>query len=387
MIDFIRDNLVACIVVGISFAVLILIITVVVVKEVKKRHQANLDKMLTDIPIISEAEVAVTETPQGVRGGDADLKWVREQSFGKENIAEDDLQSSQTGDNQMKKTKEDEKKVVAKAKTTKTASKPEPKTTAKTPTKKVEAKKTTAGKTTAKKVVGKWVVREKGEGEFVAFLHANNGEIILTSEIYSTADGAKKGIATIQKNVGEDNFIVYCDKNRNYYFKLKNANNRFLCVGETYPTKSSCQSAIESVKRFVDATVVDEVEKDITLIKYVLPADDGKEKKSGYAGKWLINEVEDMFIAQLYASNGELLLSSEAYTTPSSAKSAIETITTNGVNGNFIIDVDKKGRYFFKLRNAQKSTLCVGETYSQLAKCQSAIDSVRRFLKTAKLAD
>ena len=191
MIDFIRDNLVASIAVGITFAVLILIITIVVVKAVKRRHQENLDKMLTDIPIIPETEVAVTETPQGVRSGAADLKWVREQSFGKENIAEDDLQSSQTGDNQMKKTKEDEKKVVAKAKPTKTASKPEPKTTAKTPTKKVDAKKTTASKTTAKKVVGKWVVREKGDGEFVAFLHANNGEIILTSEIYSTAEGAK----------------------------------------------------------------------------------------------------------------------------------------------------------------------------------------------------
>lgn len=236
--------------------------------------------------------------------------------------------------------------------------------------------------------MGKWVVREKGEGEFVAFLHASNGEIMLTSEIYSTADGAKKGIATIKKSIASEGFQLYCDKNRNYYYKLKNAQNRFLCVGETYPTKASCLSAIDSVKRFADAPVSSEVEKDVTVIKYVIPKDDGKvNKNTAYSGKWVVTDVEDMFIAQLFASNGELLLSSEAYTTTASAKSAIETITANGIEGNFIIDVDKKGRYFFKLRNAQKSTLCVGETYSQLAKCQSAIDSVRRFLKTAKLED
>ena len=102
----------------------------------------------------------------------------------------------------------------------------------------------------------------------------------------------------------------------------------------------------------------------------------------------MISELDDeTFIAQLFASNGELLLSSESYASYSSAKDAVENITQNGLNGNFIIDSDKKGRFFFKIRNAQKLTLCVGETYSQLTACQSAIESVFGFLKTAKLAE
>ena len=383
MIEFLKEHYLACIVVALALMVMVLILTIVIVKAVKRRNQAKLEKMLTEIPVIPDEEVAITaEVPENRREGDAELKWVKDQSFGLNGATAKENTSEET------EVKKEEKKTV------KTVSKPATKKTTKAKTEKTETKKTTAKtatKTTAKtakKALGKWVVREKGESEFVAFLHASNGEIMLTSETYSTADGAKKGIATIRKSVAGDGFQLYCDKNRNYYFKLKTAQNKFLCVGETYPTKASCLSAIDSVKRFIDAPLSEEVEKDVTVIKYVVPKDDGKEKKgTADSGKWIVTDVEDMFIAQLFASNGELLLSSEAYTTASAAKSAIETIATNGIAGNFIIDVDKKGRYFFKLRNAQKSTLCVGETYSQLAKCQSAIDSVRRFLKTAKLAD
>ena len=237
-----------------------------------------------------------------------------------------------------------------------------------------------------KKVAGKWMVKEKGEGEYVAFLYANNREVLLTSETYSTVDGAKKGVATIQKNATDENFAIYKDKNDNYYFKLKNSKNRFLCVGETYPNRNACLNSIESVKKFVDSPISDAVEKDITLIKYVpTPEDKLPEKK--YSGKWVIKEEEGEYRAQLHASNGELLLCSESYASYASAKEAIGNISQNGIAGNFIVDCDKKGRYFFKLRNATKVTLCVGETYSQLQACLSAIDSVRSFLKTAKLAD
>ena len=239
-----------------------------------------------------------------------------------------------------------------------------------------------------KKSLGKWIIKEKGEGEFVAYLYANNKEIMLTSETYSSPDGAKKGIATIRKNAAiDENFTYYRDKNKNYFFKLKTSKNRLLCAGETYANKSACLKSIESVKNFVDSPLAEKIEKDVTIINYT-PGQDEAYTPRKNSGKWGISELDDeTFIAQLFASNGELLLSSESYASYSSAKDAVENITQNGLNGNFIIDSDKKGRFFFKIRNAQKLTLCVGETYSQLTACQSAIESVFGFLKTAKLAE
>lgn len=259
----------------------------------------------------------------------------------------------------------------------------------KSATEKNTQEKVVAEKPTAdKKSLGKWIIKEKGEGEFVAYLYANNKEIMLTSETYSSPDGAKKGIATIRKNAAiDENFTYYRDKNKNYFFKLKTSKNRLLCAGETYANKSACLKSIESVKNFVDSPLAEKIEKDVTIINYT-PGQDEAYTPRKNSGKWVISELDDeTFIAQLFASNGELLLSSESYASYSSAKDAVENITQNGLNGNFIIDSDKKGRFFFKIRNAQKLTLCVGETYSQLTACQSAIESVFGFLKTAKLAE
>lgn len=279
------------------------------------------------------------------------------------------------------------KEVKPTAKATEKTAKPAAKTVAAKTTAKPAAKKAEPVKD-AKTAVGKWIIKEKGDGEFVAFLYANNGEIMLTSEIYTSEESARAGIDTIRKNVDGGTFVNYKDKNKNYYFKLKSVKNRILCVSETYKSEALAESAKESVKRFVSSPVQSGVEKDITVIKYVLPKkEEPVDTRSAYSGKWKIEKDGDTYMAKLFASNGELLLNSESYVSYASAKSAIATIVTNGVAGNFIIDSDKKGRYFFKLRSAQKATLCIGETYAKLDSCQSAIESVRRFLKTAKLIE
>lgn len=309
--------------------------------------------------------------------------------FTDKNGADDFVAATETEGNTMK-----DKKAET-AKTTKSAPKAEEKKPMKTAAKTVAAK--TTAKPAAKKAepvkdaktaVGKWIIKEKGDGEFVAFLYANNGEIMLTSEIYTSEESARAGIDTIRKNVDGGTFVNYKDKNKNYYFKLKSVKNRILCVSETYKSEALAESAKESVKRFVSSPVQSGVEKDITVIKYVLPKkEEPVDTRSAYSGKWKIEKDGDTYMAKLFASNGELLLNSESYVSYASAKSAIATIVTNGVAGNFIIDSDKKGRYFFKLRSAQKATLCIGETYAKLDSCQSAIESVRRFLKTAKLTE
>ena len=77
------------------------------------------------------------------------------------------------------------------------------------------------------------------------------------------------------------------------------------------------------------------------------------------------------------------MLATEEVSMRRSALSAIESVKKNSAQGNFIIDRDKFGRYYYKLRNAQKSVICIGETYDSLDSCISALESVRRFAATA----
>jgi len=354
------------------------------------------------------AEANGTEEPIAAASTQLSIDDITEKNIIEKNAAEPDdnviadaaenVETENIEEENMKKESIDKsvKGKTVNAETKKTAQKAPAKNTAaeKTPAEKATVEKTPAKKATVekpaadKKAVGKWIIKEKGDGEFVAYLYANNKELMLTSETYSSPDGAKKGIATIKKNAAEnENFTYYRDKNKNYFFKLKTSKNRFLCAGETYANKAACLKSIESVKKFVDSPLAEKIEKDVTVINYA-PGQDAAYVPRKNSGKWVISELDgETYFAQLFASNGELLLSSESYASYSSAKDAVENITQNGLNGNFIIDSDKKGRYFFKIRNAQKLTLCVGETYSQLTACQSAIESVFGFLKTAKLAE
>ena len=122
--------------------------------------------------------------------------------------------------------------------------------------------------------MGKFVVRKTNTG--VKFdLKASNGEVIATSEVYSSEDACKKGIASVQKNAPaaavEDQtvegyaeekhpkFEVYTDKAGEFRFRLKATNGQVIATGEGYKAKASCLNGIESVKNNApDAEIVEE---------------------------------------------------------------------------------------------------------------------------------
>ena len=122
--------------------------------------------------------------------------------------------------------------------------------------------------------MGKFVIRNTNTG--IKFdLKAGNGEVIATSEVYTTEAACKKGIASVQKNApvaGVENqtvegfaaekhpkFEVYADKAGEYRFRLKATNGQVIATSEGYKALASCMNGIESVKKnAVDAEIVKE---------------------------------------------------------------------------------------------------------------------------------
>ncbi|MCH5341480.1 MAG: YegP family protein [Acetatifactor sp.] len=122
--------------------------------------------------------------------------------------------------------------------------------------------------------MGKFVIKETKTG--VKFdLKASNGEVIATSEVYSSEDACKKGIASVQKNAPvaavenqtvegyatEKNpkFEIYTDKAGEFRFRLKATNGQIIAVGEGYKALAGCKNGIESVKKNApDASIVKE---------------------------------------------------------------------------------------------------------------------------------
>ena len=104
-----------------------------------------------------------------------------------------------------------------------------------------------------------------------------------------------------------------------------------------------------------------------------------------YAGKWIIYEEDGRYFADLKASNGELMLRTESYSSLSGIKSGIETLKKNIELENYAVNLDKNGNFVFKIFSTAKRLLCVGEGYSTREQCEKAFSSVKRFSKTAKI--
>lgn len=254
-----------------------------------------------------------------------------------------------------------------------------------------------------KRYNGKWTIwrlvtqnidnNQEGEETYFFELHASNGEKLLSSEEYTSFAGAQKGIQTHKANILKNNFRICLTKKGDYIFKLLNGKNSLLCTGENYPTKIRCENAIESTKRFAQTAIIDENVHDLIL---QLPPEDVDdivaEPDNNYVGKWVISSMlspdgEQVYYFELFASNGEKLLTSEEYTTYNGVINGISTHKNNIERNNFRISLTKRGDYIFKLLNANEQLLCLGEHYKTRRRCESAVESVKRFAKTAPIMD
>ena len=122
--------------------------------------------------------------------------------------------------------------------------------------------------------MGKFVIRAVNSG--IKFdLKATNGQVILTSEVYTTKAACRNGVESIMKNapvanvedqtvegfetVTHPKFEMYQDKVGEFRFRLKARNGEIIGVSEGYTSKANCVNGVESVKKnAAEAEIVEE---------------------------------------------------------------------------------------------------------------------------------
>ena len=110
---------------------------------------------------------------------------------------------------------------------------------------------------------GKYVIIKKENEPFRPYcfrLLANNGQLLFESELYKVKP-KKNSIDAFKRSASKrENFVVDDDKNNTFRYKLYNNNGNMIGVGETYSSRQSCISAVESVMRFAQsATIVEDL--------------------------------------------------------------------------------------------------------------------------------
>ncbi|MBN8853127.1 MAG: hypothetical protein BGO55_13665 [Sphingobacteriales bacterium 50-39] len=98
--------------------------------------------------------------------------------------------------------------------------------------------------------MGKFIVSVRKNGEYQFNLKADNGQVILTSEGYTTKASCLNGIESVKKNASEDkHYDRKTASNGKFYFNLKAANSQIIGTSEMYNEAAGRENGIESVKR------------------------------------------------------------------------------------------------------------------------------------------
>ena len=110
--------------------------------------------------------------------------------------------------------------------------------------------------------MGKFVITTRKNGEFQFNLKATNGQVILTSEGYTTKTACLNGVESVKKNaVQENRYEVKVAKNGKPYFNLKASNGQNIGASQMYSSERTMKAGIASVmKNAPEAPVVEELD-------------------------------------------------------------------------------------------------------------------------------
>ena len=97
-------------------------------------------------------------------------------------------------------------------------------------------------------MAGKFVISTRKNGEFQFNLKAGNGQVILTSEGYSSLKGCENGIESVRRHAQDAaHFDKKTAKDGSPYFALVAKNGEPIGISEMYRSTSSRDNGIRSV--------------------------------------------------------------------------------------------------------------------------------------------
>jgi len=98
-------------------------------------------------------------------------------------------------------------------------------------------------------MAGQFELKIAKNGQYHFNLLAGNGQIILSSEMYESKSAAENGIASVQKNAGDDaRYDRRTSAKGDPYFVLKSTNGQEIGRSEMYSSASAMENGIASVK-------------------------------------------------------------------------------------------------------------------------------------------
>jgi uncharacterized protein YegP (UPF0339 family) len=210
---------------------------------------------------------------------------------------------------------------------------------------------------------GKVDLWQSTDGQWRFHVVSGNGRTLLTSEGYTSRTGALNGILSVLDN-GVDPAMYQLNKTASgkYNLRLRAANHEIIAFTQAYSTKSSATRAITSCVNAV-TSYLDKIEANTSGARV--------EVLESTAG----------FRFNLHAGNGEVVLSSESYTTAAAAWNGAFAIQDAAkLAGSFTIKTASDARYYFTLTAENGQVVGMSQLYTSRAAAEAGVTSVKKLL-------
>jgi uncharacterized protein len=210
---------------------------------------------------------------------------------------------------------------------------------------------------------GKVDMWQSTDGQWRFHVVSGNGRNLLTSEGYTSRTGAINGILSVLDN-GVDPAMYSVNKTATgYNLRLRAANFETIAFTQVYSTKSSATRAITSCVRAV-TSYLDVLEANTSGARV--------EVLESAAG----------FRFNVHAQNGEVVLSSESYTTKAAAWNGAFAVQAAAASAsNFALKTATDGRFYFTLSADNGQIVGVSQLYTTKTAAQNGMSSVTTLIR------
>lgn len=204
-------------------------------------------------------------------------------------------------------------------------------------------------------------------GSWYFNLTAGNGNVLLSSEAYTTRLGALNGLLSVLDNGAyAERYVVVKNADGKYHLNLEAQNHQIIATTQAYSTKSNATRAIGSCTRGV----------------------------SGYLAAWeTTTAARAQVIAgatswhfNVYAANGAVVLTSEAYTDEAAALAGAFSVVETGVSAAaYEIRTATNGQAYFVVKATNGQVIGTSQMYSTKANAERGRDALIALLPSIEL--
>jgi uncharacterized protein len=190
---------------------------------------------------------------------------------------------------------------------------------------------------------GSFDLWQAADGQWHFHLVAGNHRILVTSEAYESRTGALSGALSVMNNGVDPARYRVVQAANGWLLHVVAGNGEIIGHTQSYSSKSNATRAIDACVRALTSY----------LDHTVTAAGARAEVQAGDTGQFHFN---------LFAQNGEIILSSESYATEAAAWNG--AFSAQGASANaesFSIETATDGAYYFTLRAAQNENVGISE--------------------------